>query len=250
MKFKYYTDMFAKMLDFKGESKLGEYWFCVLYNIIFSTLISLVGLPFVKDWNLFMILCDSLAGIYYVIVFLPMLALTIRRLHDANHSGLAILFILIPIVGLIILLVYLVTPSAQKTNAFNGFKNEVLDIGKENEYPFQDQIDKEDNYAIAKQPEDKPAEDLEKPQEKQPETKDNILPEEPKEEEPKQEEKQDVAEQSKGTKPRQRKSKSSASAKEKPLTRSQKVAELQQKQQNGEITEEEYHKQVMEILKH
>ena len=62
MKFKYYTDMFAKMLDFKGESKLGEYWFCVLYNIIFSTLIALVGLPFVKDWNLFMILCDSLSA--------------------------------------------------------------------------------------------------------------------------------------------------------------------------------------------
>ena len=245
MKFKYYTDMFAKMLDFKGESKLGEYWFCVLYNIIFSTLISLVGLPFVKDWNLFMILCDSLAGIYYVIVFLPMLALTIRRLHDANHSGLAILFILIPIVGLIILLVYLVTPSAQKTDAFNGFKNEVLDIGKENEYPFQDQIDKEDNYAIAKQPEDKLAEDLEKPQEKQPETKEDIFLEESKAEG-----QQDIEEQSKGTKPRQRKSKSSASAKEKPLTRSQKVAELQRKQQNGEITAEEYHKQVMEILKH
>lgn len=251
MRFKYYTDMFAKMLDFKGESKLGEYWFCVLYNMIFSVLISLVGLPFVKDANLFLIVVEALAGIYNVIVFLPMLALTIRRLHDVNHSGLAVLLILIPIVGLIILVIYLATPSVQKSNTFDGLKNGVLVAHEENEYSFEEQTGLKDNFAAVKQPENKEIQDaqiVEKSQEKQ--TQHNTAKVESVVEISKLEENQIVAEQSKATKPRQRKSKISAPAKDKPLTRSQKIAELQQKQQNGEITEEEYHKQVMEILKH
>lgn len=251
MKFKYYTDMFAKMLDFKGKSNLAEYWFCVLYNIIFSTLIALVGLPFVKDWNLFIIVCDSLSGMYNLIVFLPMLALTIRRLHDANHSGWSVLLLLIPIVGLIILIIYLVTPSAQTKKSLNEFKNEVLNVPNQNEYPFEEQTDMADNFATRIQSQNKEVQNNQISKNIQ-ENKDqnDIAIVENIQDELKAQEQPSVAEQTEQPKPRQRKSKTSAPAKEKPLTRSQKITQLQQKQQNGEITEEEYHKQVMEILKH
>ena len=96
MKFKYYKDMFTKTFDFKGKSSVAEYWSCVLFNIIFSSLIVLVGLPFVFDWALFLKLSDSLSGIYNLIVFLPMLALTIRRLHDAGLSSQASRRVLLP----------------------------------------------------------------------------------------------------------------------------------------------------------
>ena len=241
MKFKYYKDMFAKTLDFKGKSSVAEYWVCVLYNIIFSTLIVLVGLPFVQDWNLFLKLCDSLSGIYNFIVFLPMLALTIRRLHDASHTGWSLLLILIPVIGLLILLMYLITPSqkvaevwsdGKKENAFSPNNSEPQNTGI-NYMPTADsQKLEEKNDAIVQSAKDsKPAEEVDI-EEKQP-----------------QESKQEV-EPKEAPKPKARKSKSASNTKEKPLSRSQKIAELQQKQQNGEITEEEYHKQVLDILKH
>ena len=51
-------------------------------------------------------------------MILPSWAVTVRRLHDTNHSGWWLLIGLVPIVGAIVLLVWMVTDSNAGDNQY------------------------------------------------------------------------------------------------------------------------------------
>ncbi|HHU59312.1 TPA: DUF805 domain-containing protein [bacterium] len=52
-----------------------------------------------------------LGSVYGLVSLIPGIAITIRRLHDTNRSGLNLLWALLPVIGTIILIVYLVPKS-------------------------------------------------------------------------------------------------------------------------------------------
>ena len=62
------------------------------------------------------IISGALVGAYVLAAFLPGLAVFVRRLHDANRSAWWILIGLIPLVGSIVLLVFLVTEGTRGEN--------------------------------------------------------------------------------------------------------------------------------------
>ena len=78
-----------------------------------------LALPFVFDMRLFLYVATSLLSLYGVIVFIPSLSITIRRLHDAHHTALAFLLLLLPIVGEIYLLFLLCQPSSFRATLIN-----------------------------------------------------------------------------------------------------------------------------------
>jgi uncharacterized membrane protein YhaH (DUF805 family) len=101
--------------DFKGRARRTEFWMFILINIIISVILAvlddLLGLNFgSKEQNGF------LSTIYSLLIFVPGLSVTVRRLHDANKSGWYYALILIPIIGWIWLLVLLCTDSFPKGN--------------------------------------------------------------------------------------------------------------------------------------
>lgn len=58
-------------------------------------------------------------GILYALgVALPSLAVTVRRLHDTSHSGWWVLIDLVPLVGALVLLVFVVTESDDGENEY------------------------------------------------------------------------------------------------------------------------------------
>ena len=59
-----------------------------------------------------------LGGIYYLAVLIPNIAVSVRRLHDTNHSGWWLLIGLVPIIGFIVLLVFLVRDSQAGENQY------------------------------------------------------------------------------------------------------------------------------------
>lgn len=59
-----------------------------------------------------------LGGIYALAVLVPGIAVTVRRLHDTNRSGWWIFIILIPIIGAIALLVFMVLDSKPESNQY------------------------------------------------------------------------------------------------------------------------------------
>ena len=53
-----------------------------------------------------------------LILFLPTLAVTVRRLHDTDHSGWWYLLVVIPIIGILVLLYWYVKPGTEGPNQF------------------------------------------------------------------------------------------------------------------------------------
>lgn len=61
-----------------------------------------------------------LGGIYVLGVLIPSLAVTVRRLHDTEHSGWWLLIGLVPLIGGIVLLVFMVQDSKPGQNPYGA----------------------------------------------------------------------------------------------------------------------------------
>ena len=104
------SKFFRDYANFKGRSRRSEYWF----QYLFTSLI-LTGTSFLSPIDM---------GFTYVIAALafliPMLASASRRLHDTGKSFGYVFFALIPIVGAILLLVWLTTDSDRGANQYGN----------------------------------------------------------------------------------------------------------------------------------
>ena len=110
----WYLKVLKQYADFGGRARRKEYWIFALLNIIFAitaTLLdNLFGITFGK------IPYGPLYALYGLAVFIPALAVLVRRLHDSGKSGWMVLITLIPFIGAIWMLVLLVTDSEPGSN--------------------------------------------------------------------------------------------------------------------------------------
>lgn len=83
----WYLKVLKQYADFNGRARRKEYWMFILFNAIISIVLSVIS--------------TEVNGIYSLAVFIPTLAVSIRRMHDAGKSG---WYILIPIYNLILAL--------------------------------------------------------------------------------------------------------------------------------------------------
>ncbi|UXH77299.1 DUF805 domain-containing protein [Roseateles amylovorans] len=88
---------FSKYADFTGVASRSEYWWFTLFIILAAMVTSLIS--------------DKLAAVLWVAILLPSFAVAARRLHDIDRSGWWQLISLIPLIGGLILLYWLVQPS-------------------------------------------------------------------------------------------------------------------------------------------
>lgn len=112
----HYINVLKKYATFSGRATRSEYWYFVLiYSITYTILMGIdfaIG-TFSKQLMENGSFLGFLSTAYSLVLFLPSLAVTVRRLHDINKSGLWVLFILVPIIGFILLVVYLCTNSKE-----------------------------------------------------------------------------------------------------------------------------------------
>jgi len=102
---------------FTGRARRKEFWMFSLFNFLVSVVISIVAAILGNIPVLGMIL-GFLPLIYCLAVFVPGLALGIRRLHDTNRSGWFLLLGFIPIVGAIILIIFFVLEGDKGQNQY------------------------------------------------------------------------------------------------------------------------------------
>jgi uncharacterized membrane protein YhaH (DUF805 family) len=112
----WYLGVLKKYAEFNGRARRKEYWFFVLFNLIASFVLSVVDV-LVGTYNATAGI-GVLTGIYALAVFLPGVGVSIRRLHDTGRSGWWLLIVLVPIVGAIVLLVFMLIDSQEGTNAY------------------------------------------------------------------------------------------------------------------------------------
>jgi len=112
----WYLQAFKKYTVFTGRSRRKEYWFFVLFNILVSLALAIVDY-FTGTYNARYGM-GLLGGLYTLAVLIPAIAVTVRRLHDTGRSGWWFLIVLVPIVGGIVLLVFMVLDSQPGENAY------------------------------------------------------------------------------------------------------------------------------------
>lgn len=109
----WYLEVLKKYVEFKGRARRKEYWFFMLFNVIISFVLGVIDGVIGMDIGI-------LGAIYSLGVFLPSLAVTVRRLHDTDRSGWWILIGLIPLIGAIVLLVFMCLDGNRGDNRFGA----------------------------------------------------------------------------------------------------------------------------------
>ncbi|EDU0501636.1 DUF805 domain-containing protein [Salmonella enterica subsp. salamae] len=100
--------IFEKYATFSGRASRREYWWFTLFNTIIYCITIFLDIKIENSLDNYMF---YLTFIYFILTFLPMLTLQIRRLHDISCSGWFQLIMFIPYVGVLILLVMHCLPS-------------------------------------------------------------------------------------------------------------------------------------------
>lgn len=99
-----------KYVQFSGRSSRSEYWYFQLFGALCSILI---GVMVGRGGG-----GDVIGGVVSLVLFLPQLAVGVRRLHDTDRSGWWLLIMLVPLIGWIVLLVFLCTGPTPGRNRF------------------------------------------------------------------------------------------------------------------------------------
>ena len=104
--------------NFNGRARRSEYWYFALMNLIIlivaAVLDNMLGLTFGALPYGYLYVAFALA------VFIPGLAVAVRRLHDVGKSGWFYFIVLIPIVGAIWLLVLFFTEGNRGENQYGA----------------------------------------------------------------------------------------------------------------------------------
>ena len=111
----WYLLAWQRAADFSGRSRRKEYWIFNLFNAIFVLVLVLMTVPF-SDQEKPSPIPFFLMLAYCVVVFVPSLSITIRRLHDIGKSGWWYFIGFVPLIGGIILLVFTVLDSEPSAN--------------------------------------------------------------------------------------------------------------------------------------
>lgn len=110
----WYMDVLKKYTVFSGRARRREYWIFALISALILIFLSLIDeMTGWKVWDE-----GVLSLVYSIAVFVPTLAVLVRRLHDTDRSGWWVLIALIPLVGAIVLLVFLVLKGNEGDNRF------------------------------------------------------------------------------------------------------------------------------------
>ena len=81
----WYLKCLKQYADFNGRAKRTEYWMFILFNMLFSMVV--VTLDNVLGLTVGELPYGFFYFIYTFAVFIPSLAVTVRRLHDIGKSG-------------------------------------------------------------------------------------------------------------------------------------------------------------------
>jgi uncharacterized membrane protein YhaH (DUF805 family) len=84
---------FTKYFDFSGRATRAEYWWFILFLVLAGLLLS--------------VLSPIAYGLFALATLVPSTAVATRRLHDTRRSGWWQLIVLVPLLGIIVLLVFL-----------------------------------------------------------------------------------------------------------------------------------------------
>ena len=130
---------FKKYFTFSGRAARSEFWWWVLFIYAAGVILSLIdyglfGIPFRGLLQIsFYLDFSSISNVFSILVFIPSIAVSMRRLHDTNRTGLwllgwipaiALAFVVVALgvilllVGAVALLIWYCLPGTPGTNKY------------------------------------------------------------------------------------------------------------------------------------
>jgi uncharacterized membrane protein YhaH (DUF805 family) len=109
----YYFEGFRRYFNFSDRANRPEYWYFSLFSCLAVVACDLLDvLVFHRAW--------PLTELYDLTAFIPAFALAFRRLHDTGRTGWVLLWLLLPIIGAVILFVFLLERGEPTANAYGA----------------------------------------------------------------------------------------------------------------------------------
>ncbi|MDQ0506306.1 DUF805 domain-containing protein [Xanthobacter agilis] len=126
----------SKYAVFQGRASRSEFWWFELFLLLVPLVIAILSALFMGQmmtevmtendgpmgqgwgmmWGVHSV--GILPHLVSLALFLPTLAVTVRRLHDVGHSGWWVLILFLPVIGFLVLLFWFVQPSDPRDNAY------------------------------------------------------------------------------------------------------------------------------------
>ena len=115
----WYLQPWKKYIDFEGRAQRKEYWVFVLLNFV------IVGVLGILDGSTMGPGMHGQGGgvltaIFGLVSLVPSVAVAVRRLHDTDRSGWWVLISFIPLLGMLVLLVFMLLDGTPGDNRFGS----------------------------------------------------------------------------------------------------------------------------------
>ena len=99
-----------------GRSRRKEFWMFVLFTFVVEIVLAIID-AIIGTYNTALGI-GLLSGLFYLAILVPSIALNTRRLHDIGKSGWFQLLFIIPIVGFILWIIWMVRDSDDGVNKY------------------------------------------------------------------------------------------------------------------------------------
>jgi len=106
---------FNNYVNFSGRAQRSAFWFWVLFVFAASIVAGILDMAIFGAESY-----TPLSTLFGLAVFLPGLAVAVRRLHDTGRTGWWVLLWLIPIIGWIVLIIWYCQPGEPGTNQYGA----------------------------------------------------------------------------------------------------------------------------------
>jgi uncharacterized membrane protein YhaH (DUF805 family) len=100
---------FSKYVDWNGRALRSEYWWWVLFVVIVSIVLAIVDMA---------LGIQALGPLFSLATLLPGLFVGVRRLHDGGRSGWWMLIVIVPLIGVLVLLYWLIIEGEKSDNKY------------------------------------------------------------------------------------------------------------------------------------
>jgi len=111
--------MWQNYINFSGRANRKEYWYAILLQLLIVIILQ-VAAALAQNLNvpLLQLLISVIILIFSLASLCPTFAIAFRRLHDTGRSAWWMLILFVPIVGVVVLLVFLLLEGEPGENRF------------------------------------------------------------------------------------------------------------------------------------
>lgn len=111
-------EVLARYAQFAGRARRHEYWRFILHYLLAYVLLLVIDV--ITGTFSFETQMGLTSGLFVLFMFVPGLAVAVRRLHDTGRSGAWLLLMLLPFFGTLVLLFFFIQEGDEGDNRYGA----------------------------------------------------------------------------------------------------------------------------------